>query len=313
MQSKEDKVVSVVLSTYNGERYISELLLSLLNQTVAIDEVLICDDCSKDKTVQIIDEFVSVHNLKNWSISVNEINKGWKVNFKELLLKAHGEYVFLCDQDDIWISDKVEKMIKVMENNPKIYLLASEYNLLLEKNGVFYDKRCSIDDNSIKKVDFNVKSSFYIRRPGCVYCVKNELIKYIKEYAFPDYPHDAFLWRTAAMLDGLYIYNSPTIHYRRHETNATGHEVKTIQTKLVSMDYYLKAIQSMKKFIEDEKVINPEEKMTVVKTLNEWAKLRKDFLKNGKTNTWFKLLKYRECFWSKKTMLADLLMKKGLI
>ena len=72
--------LSIVLSTYNGEAYITEQLDSILNQTRKADEVLIFDDCSTDNTPQIIEQFISGHNLTTWKFAVNHENKGWKRN-----------------------------------------------------------------------------------------------------------------------------------------------------------------------------------------------------------------------------------------
>ena len=95
--------LSIVLSTYNGEAYITEQLDSILNQTRKADEVLIFDDCSTDNTPQIIEQFISGHNLTTWKFAVNHENKGWKRNFMEGIWSTSGDLVFPCDQDDIWI------------------------------------------------------------------------------------------------------------------------------------------------------------------------------------------------------------------
>ena len=69
--------LSIVLSTYNGEAYITEQLDSILNQTRKADEVLIFDDCSTDNTPQIIEQFISEHTLTTWTFAVKQENKGW--------------------------------------------------------------------------------------------------------------------------------------------------------------------------------------------------------------------------------------------
>ena len=69
---------SVVLATYNGEEYIIEQLKSILHQTQKVDEVIICDDISSDRTVSLIREFIEENNLeKTWTLYVNEVNKGY--------------------------------------------------------------------------------------------------------------------------------------------------------------------------------------------------------------------------------------------
>ena len=126
--------ISIVLSTYNGSQYIEEQLDSLRNQTYTVDEVLISDDCSQDNTVQIIETYIKKYELLNWELEVNEKNCGWRKNFMNLITSAMGDIVFTCDQDDIWSADKIQKMTQIMEENPEVLLLVSQYTEFY-KNG----------------------------------------------------------------------------------------------------------------------------------------------------------------------------------
>ena len=123
-----DKRVSVVMTTYNGQKYLREQMDSLREQTMPIDEVIIMDDCSTDCTPDLVSSYIKEHDLKDWNLVQNEQNQGWKKNFKSGFDLATCDYIFPCDQDDIWHFDKVEKMVECMENNPKIELLAANYN-----------------------------------------------------------------------------------------------------------------------------------------------------------------------------------------
>ena len=78
----EQLSTSVVMATYNGEKNILEQLDSLLSQTKKINEVLICDDCSTDNTVDIISSFIEKNNLSStWHLKINEKNLGWRKKF----------------------------------------------------------------------------------------------------------------------------------------------------------------------------------------------------------------------------------------
>ena len=100
------------MTTYNGERFLPEMLESLRNQTRKIDELLIFDDGSTDSTVCLIENYIDKYGLENWKIRQNEINLGWEKNFVQGLNQAKGDVIFPCDQDDIWHTDKIEKMTK---------------------------------------------------------------------------------------------------------------------------------------------------------------------------------------------------------
>ena len=105
---------SVVMTVYNGSRYLLEMLDSLRNQTRAIDEVLFFDDRSTDSSREIIQTYISEHKLSNWKLIINENNKGWEKNFTNGISAATGDIIFPCDQDDVWHLDKIEKISKAI-------------------------------------------------------------------------------------------------------------------------------------------------------------------------------------------------------
>lgn len=121
---------SVILCTYNGKEYILEQLDSLKNQSLQPDEVIITDDKSTDETATIIKDYIKQYKLDNWKLSINEENKGFRKNFMDSIRECSGEYLFLCDQDDIWNQDKISSMTKAMDENPKIDLLVSSLTYL---------------------------------------------------------------------------------------------------------------------------------------------------------------------------------------
>lgn len=73
-----DKRVSVVMTTYNGQKYLREQMDSLRERTMPIDEVIIMDDCSTDCTPDLVSSYIKEHDLKDWNLVQNEQNQGWK-------------------------------------------------------------------------------------------------------------------------------------------------------------------------------------------------------------------------------------------
>ena len=118
---------SIILSSYNGAEYIEEQLNSLLTQTRPADEVLFFDDCSSDNTPALIESFIQKNNLTTWTLYRNKENIGWRKNFIHGMSCCHGDIIFPCDQDDIWLPEKVQKMTDVMEQHEEINLLVSSY------------------------------------------------------------------------------------------------------------------------------------------------------------------------------------------
>lgn len=122
-------MISVVMATYNGEKYIERQLTTLLEQTRRPDEVIICDDVSTDNTAQLVQDFIKEHSLADkWHFSINEKNLGYRKNFAQALAKATGNYIFLADQDDDWHLDKIAKFDvseKIAEQEDNLCALAN--------------------------------------------------------------------------------------------------------------------------------------------------------------------------------------------
>lgn len=167
--------ISVIISTYNGENFIEEQLKSIYIQTVQPDEVIIRDDGSSDKTVDICEDFIKRNSCKNWKLIKNEVNIGWAENFIEGFRQSECDIIFPCDQDDIWIKNKIESMSKMMEENKDIGLLIGGHIKQIEHNGS-KQRETKVFTKQLKKLPFNEKMIF-VDYPGCVYCVRKSFLK----------------------------------------------------------------------------------------------------------------------------------------
>lgn len=110
-------MVSVAMCTYNGAKYLSQQLESIAKQTIPVNELVVCDDGSTDDTIKIIKAFSDTSSFPV-SIHINKKNLGSTKNFEKCLLLCQGDIIFLCDQDDVWRNDKVEKQLDYLKNNP---------------------------------------------------------------------------------------------------------------------------------------------------------------------------------------------------
>jgi len=117
----KDSLVSVVLCTFNGERFISEQLESICKQTHANLEIIIFDDASTDGTIRILEQYASRDSRIR--LSRNERNLGFNLNFNEACKVTKGEYVAISDHDDIWELNKIEVMLKRIAADPSIMLV----------------------------------------------------------------------------------------------------------------------------------------------------------------------------------------------
>ena len=104
--------VDILVATYNGEKYIKDQIESLLNQTYSNIQIIISDDCSKDNTREILKQYEQNSKIK---IYYQEQNQGYVKNFEFLLKKVENPLYMLCDQDDVWKKEKVQKSIEKLQ------------------------------------------------------------------------------------------------------------------------------------------------------------------------------------------------------
>lgn len=124
-------MISVAMCTYNGSKYLKEQLESIIYQTRQPDEIVICDDQSKDNSIEIARDV-----LKNWkgivNIVKNEKNLGFVKNFEKAMGLCHGDVIFLSDQDDVWNKEKIEIVMNAFQNHPDAVLVFHDAELVDE-------------------------------------------------------------------------------------------------------------------------------------------------------------------------------------
>lgn len=248
--------ISIVMSVYNGSKNIFKQLESIRGQIVSPDEVLVFDDCSTDDTRLIINNYIKKYNLEEtWHLFKNTYNKGWKKNFHDGICKASGDFVFPCDQDDIWKSNKLKVMTDVMEKYPSINVLASKYTTFTDDQD--YNEATDIESNNYPiKAEPWSRKFMKVKYPGCTYCVRKKYIDCIKKYWNSNYEHDAFLWRLALLQGKLYIYEHSLIYWRiyKKSTNAKEKSETRINCskRIEYVDLLLSFNKTMTNYLKDK-------------------------------------------------------------
>lgn len=222
-------MISVAMATYNGEKYLEKQLDSIFSQTCPIDELVVCDDGSKDKTVSILKRYQERYPIRIYS---NEKNLGYKLNFKKALSLCKGDHIFLCDQDDIWLEEKVEIMMDKMQEDPRILVLASSFVYINAQDQLvsFKEEKGKSNNNlylkPVKKEDcVEVKfEEFYHHNffQGCALLIKKEIRDEVVNHFTEKIPHDHLINLMAAKEGGMYFWNHVLFQYRLHENNAIG-------------------------------------------------------------------------------------------
>lgn len=248
--------VSVCMGTYNGETYIEQQLNTILRQTKAPEEVILCDDGSTDNTVSIIERFIRKNGLDGkWKLYRNKINKGYPSNFYYACSLCNEEIVFLADQDDIWKNDKIEKMCRVMEKNPGAKSVCCKFNLMDEKEQEIHSIMAPTHAHETGEVrNVPVEEIFYkCQWPGMVMAYRRD---WYESWTKGNYqiPHDFLIAARAAEEGGFFHLDETLAYHRRHDHN-TGGEEHHIR-KLLNRDRKLKEIrdylQILQQFLKEE-------------------------------------------------------------
>lgn len=220
--------LSVAMCTYNGDKYIKEQLESILNQTMAIDEIVICDDGSNDKTIAIIEQF-QIEYPNKISLHQNLVNLGSTKNFEKAVTACSGDYIFLSDQDDLWKINKVEKIIQHFLTNPSTEAIFTNGDLIDGENEkirthTLWDSVFFIENQLKKPINlFKLISSKRNMVTGATLCFKKETKDFI--LPFPDikkYYHDEWIAIIIASRKKLDYLTDALISYRIHSKQQIG-------------------------------------------------------------------------------------------
>lgn len=208
--------ISVCLATYNGEKYLDEQIKSILTQLNENDELIVSDDNSTDRTVDIINSFYD----SRIKLFYNEGPRGYTSNFENALKRANGDIIFLSDQDDVWMNCKVNKMIKKLENAD---LVVSDVKIVNSNLDIISDSHFKL--HNVKK-GF-IRNFLFTRYIGASMAFKKVVLD--RALPFPNKKdlcaHDYWLAIVGEAYYTVEILEVPTLLYRRHDTNvSTGGE-----------------------------------------------------------------------------------------
>lgn len=121
--------ISVALAAYNGEKYIEAQLDSLRLQTRRADQLIIRDDCSADSTLEVCARYIRKYSL-DWTLVRAEKNGGYRENFRESVALCNGDWVILCDQDDIWEPQKLARFEQIATAHPDACAIACSFSCI---------------------------------------------------------------------------------------------------------------------------------------------------------------------------------------
>jgi glycosyltransferase involved in cell wall biosynthesis len=214
LRKDSNPLVSVVIATYNGARFIRQQLESIIAQTYNNLEIIVVDDASTDATVTIVDDYTRQDDRIKL-VTARE-NLGFLKNFERGVLASRGEYVALSDQDDIWLPEKIEIMMRERGDHGLVYCNSE----LIDENG----NSLGIKLTDLKNlIDFDSPINYTVggTASGHAMIVKRHII--IESLPWPPMvTHDYWIGFVATFTSPLKFVNQPLVKYRQHDANVVG-------------------------------------------------------------------------------------------
>jgi glycosyltransferase involved in cell wall biosynthesis len=211
--------ISVIMATYNGGKYLDKQLRSIFEQTVPPNEVIVCDDCSTDNTVQILERYAQQYQLRYY---INHKRLGVIDNFKKALsLSHHGNYIALADQDDIWLPRKLEESARLLTQIDQATVPAFVYSDLavIDANDrLLYASFW--EETGFNKYKHSFKTLIFGNYvTGCTVVFNSYMTDHFLQMPSGIMMHDAWIGLIGFTFGRSACLQTPFIHYRRHATN----------------------------------------------------------------------------------------------
>ena len=212
--------VSVIMATFNGDKFIEAQLDSIINQSYRNWNLIIRDDGSTDQTLQIIKKYITLDNRISL-LSDKDGNLGFNQNFLRLISSTDSRYISICDQDDVWLPEKLE----VSLDKIKIIETADKHPALVHSDAMIVDEKLNLISSKWIGKRGNVSGinglvfSNTVQGAACLF---NDSLKKIALNSVANLPYDYHLGLLAAFNGHRFYIEKPLIKYRQHNQNAIG-------------------------------------------------------------------------------------------
>jgi len=212
--SMSEQVISVCLASFNGEAWLPKQINSILPQLQPADELLIVDDASTDATCFIVTEF----NDQRIKLIRNMVNIGVDQTFEKAISAARGDIIFLSDQDDVWYTEKVSKILQTFNNLPQTTLVLSDADVIdkddVARGYTYFQNRGRFKRGVLSNL---IKSKFL----GCAMAFRSSMKPYFLPFPKQIPGHDMWIGLVNECYGRTEFIDKPLIAYRRHGNNAS--------------------------------------------------------------------------------------------
>lgn len=219
-------IISVCLASYNGEKFIRQQLSSILSQLGENDELIISDDSSKDRTISLISDL----NDRRIKLISHQSFKNPIYNFENALRHANGEFIFLSDQDDLWVEGKVQFIL----NDLKRFDLVVTDCQIIDNNDKLLHESFYVINNSKKGFLNNLWSNSYL---GCCMAFRKEVLRLALPFPKKIPMHDWWLGLVGELFYKTHFSKKRLVLYRRHDQNASSTSEKSTNSFVIKLSF----------------------------------------------------------------------------
>lgn len=252
---------SVALCTYNGEKFLEQQIDSILDQTVKVDEIVVCDDQSTDATVSILNSYKEKYP-EIFNIHLNEKNLRSVKNFEKAISLCNNEIIFLSDQDDLWVQNKVERIVEVFQSDAQISTIATNGFAINDKNERL-DKITIWDVPQLVQARGHLFDLYQILNIIGNFCTgatmafrKNTVKDILPIPIIKGFHHDEWIALQAAQKGALFFLDEKLISYRGHDAQQVGGVFyDNTEKEKKSLTNFFSINQSHKKFNDYKKLL----------------------------------------------------------
>ncbi|MEO8517208.1 MAG: glycosyltransferase family 2 protein [Flavobacterium sp.] len=219
--------ISVAICTYNGEKYLREQIDSILQQTRKVDEIVVCDDRSSDKTMAILEEYAEA-NPNLFRLFINEVNLRSVKNFEKAISLCSGDIIFLSDQDDKWVEEKVAEYIDYFEKNPTMKAIASNGYCInddseIEDKYAIWEVPQFLAEKGISYDYYSIINYVSNLATGASMAFKKEIVDAILPFPIvKNFHHDEWIAIVATQSNAFELLNKKYFYYRTHDSQQVG-------------------------------------------------------------------------------------------
>ncbi|MDO4739567.1 MAG: glycosyltransferase family 2 protein [Eubacteriales bacterium] len=317
--------ISIVLAAYNGASYIEEQLDSLRKQSRPADEVIIRDDCSTDETYSISERYIARNRL-DWTLLRAEKNGGYRENFRQCIALATGDWLLLCDQDDIWAPNKLERFEQIIERHPDAAAVVSGFRAIDAKGAplplpdapgtanhglIPFALPAGVSPLRLRSAHPELLLTQSIAMGCCMGFARPVCERYLR-LTRCGFPHDWEFALVASYAGEIYYTDEALIDYRLHGKNAiglpglfpqNGPKRPSRQGRLRVMDEFDGLLDSAQRILSDmgEKPLSPR--------YARYAALRRRAVASRSLVSWLALHRYYDIYsrmFTLKQRLGDL-------